>query len=141
MLFRSVKGTNIVASWPDGRNNGTGQHMRHISYRIDCIGDIDTVVLKTEDWGKVGRWDHMRDVYPIEIIRSGMSEAWKKVPVTMEICWTFLHWLEKQKMSEKDVEYIFGEALKWHISSFNAKSSPVPEVWSPLVDKWLNKMG
>jgi hypothetical protein len=39
------------------------------------------------------------------------------------------------------VEYIFGQALKWHISSFNAKSSAVPDVYSPLVNEWLNKMG
>ena len=70
-----------------------------------------------------------------------MSEVWKKSPVTMEICYTFLHWLETLKYDEKTVNYIFGEALKWHITSFNAKSSAVPDVWSPLVDKWLNKMG
>jgi hypothetical protein len=70
-----------------------------------------------------------------------MSEAWKKSPVTMEICWTFLHWLDSLKYDEKTVNYIFGEALKWHITSFNAKSSDVPQAWSPLVDKWLNKMG
>lgn len=59
----------------------------------------------------------------------------------MEICYTFLHWLNSLKYDEKTVNYIFSEALKWHITSFNAKSSPVPEVWSPLVNKWLNKMG
>jgi hypothetical protein len=83
----------------------------------------------------------MTDIYPKDIIKSGMSEAWKKSPVTMEICWTFLHWLEALKYDEKTVNYIFAEALKWHITSFNAKSSDVPQVWSPLVDKWLNKMG
>src|SRR5262249_2823215 len=31
--------------------------------------------------------------------------------------------------------------LKWHISSFNAKSSPVPPEWEPLVNEWLKKMG
>ena len=29
----------------------------------------------------------------------------------------------------------------WHTSSFNAKSSPVPKEWQPLVDEWLKKMG
>lgn len=28
-----------------------------------------------------------------------------------------------------------------HISSFNAKSSPVPEAWEPLVNEWIKKMG
>jgi hypothetical protein len=89
------------------------------------------------EWG----WNHMTDVYPLDIVTSGMSESWKKAPVTMEICGTFLRWLEQEKYDSETVEYIFAQALKWHISSFNAKSSPVPEVWSPLVDEWLNKMG
>ena len=133
-----VRGTNIAAYWPDGRNNGTGPQMRHLSYRIDCLGDVTTDLRKKED--RDG-WNHMRDFYPKDIVRTGMGEAWKKAPVTMEVCGTFLGWLENWKFDSEVVEYIFGEALKWHISSFNAKSSPVPEIWSPLVDKWLNKMG
>lgn len=131
-----VKGTNIAASWPDGSNNGEGPQMRYLGYRLDCLGDVTTPTRtdRTE-------WSHMTDVYHKDIIESGMGEVWKKAPVTMEICWTFLHWLENFKFDEETVEWIFGEALKWHISSFNAKSSPVPDVYSPLVDKWLNKMG
>lgn len=128
-----VEGTKIAAFWPDGRNNGTGTEMRYLGWRLDCLGDMGF----WPEWG----WNHMTDVYPEHIIQSGMGEAWKKAPVTMEICGTFLRWLEKEKYDEKTVEYIFGQALKWHISSFNAKSSPVPEAWSPLVNNWLNKMG
>jgi hypothetical protein len=130
-----VNGTSIAASWPDGRNNGTGPQMRHLGYRLDCLGDMTT------DLWPEKNWSHMTDIYPKDIVKSGMGEAWKRAPVTMEICYTFLHWLERLKYDEKTVNYIFGEALKWHITSFNAKSSGVPEVWSPLVDKWLNKMG
>ena len=130
-----VKGTPIDASWPDGRNNGTGPQIRHLGYRMDCLGDMTTDI-----WPEK-HWSHMTDIYPKDIVKSGMSEVWKKAPVTMEICYTFLHWLDSLKYDEKTVNYIFNEALKWHITSFNAKSSPVPEVWSPLVYKWLNKMG
>ena len=130
-----VNGTVIYATWPDGRNNGTGLQMRYLGYRFDCLGDMTTQFWPDKQWSS------MADVYPKDIIKSGMSEAWKKAPVSMEICWTFLHWLETFKYDEKTVNYIFGEALKWHISNFNAKSSEVPEIWSPLVDKWLNKMG
>jgi hypothetical protein len=83
----------------------------------------------------------MSDVNPQDIIKSGMSEAWRKAPITMEICGTFLRWMEKQKYTEDNVKYIFDQALKWHVSSFNAKSSAVPEQWHPLVDDWLKKMG
>ena len=136
-----IKGTNIAATFTDGTINGSGPHMRYIGYRLDCLGDLDTINFKNDEWGQEGYWCHMRDLYPQEIIRSGLSEAWKKTPITMEICGTFLGWLEDKKFDEITVEKTFGEALKWHISSFNAKSSPVPGVWSPLVDKWLNKMG
>lgn len=130
-----VKGTPIAASWPDGRNNGTGPQMRYLGYRMDCLGDMTT------DLWPEKHWSHMTDIYPRDIVKSGMSEVWKKSPVTMEICYTFIHWLNTLKYDEKTVNYIFGEALKWHITSFNAKSCEVPKVWSPLVDKWLNKMG
>lgn len=33
------------------------------------------------------------------------------------------------------------QSLKWHISSLNAKSSPVPNEWWPQVNRWLNRMG
>ena len=128
-----VKGLPIAAFWPDGRNNGTGTQMRNLGWRIDCLGDMDF----WPEWG----WNHMSDVYPEDIIKSGMSKAWEKAPVTMEICGTFLRWKNRQKYTEDNVKYIFDQALKWHISSFNAKSSPVPEEWRPLVDDWLKKMG
>jgi hypothetical protein len=83
----------------------------------------------------------MRDVYPEQIIQSGMAEAWRHAPVSMEICGTFLSWRDKQGYGEKEVRYIFDQALKWHVSSFNAKSSPVPAEWRPLVDEWLKRMG
>ena len=136
-----VKGTNIAASWPDGRNNGTGQQMRYVGYRVDCLGDYIPEGREKNNWGGTIKSSHMQDFYPREIINSGMADVWKKAPVTFEICWTFLKWLEEFKFDEKVVSHIFNEALKWHISSFNAKSSPVPDVWSPLVDKWLIKMG
>ena len=126
-----VNGTKIASNWPDGRNNGEGDQMRNLGWRIDCLGDMTF-------------WDdfsHMKDIYPQDIIKSGMSNAWKKAPITMEICGTFLMWLQERKYDDETVKYIFEQALKWHISSFNAKSSPVPDKWSPLVDKWLNKMG
>ncbi len=128
-----VKNTKIAASWQDGSNNGTGPEMRNLGWRLDCLGDMGF----WPQW----HWNHMTDVYPRDIVKSGMGEAWKKAPVTMEICGTFLRWLDKEKYNKDTVAYIFGQALKWHISSFNAKSSPVPEVWSPLVNEWLNRMG
>ncbi len=126
-----VNGLPISASWPDGRHNGQGPEMRHVGWRIDCLGDM----------GFWDGWCHMLDVYPQDIIKSGMKDAWKKAPVAMEICGTFKSWMDRDKYDEKTVKYIFDQALKWHISFFNAKSSPIPEQWMPMVNEWLKRMG
>jgi len=130
-----VEGLPIAASWPDGRTNGSGPQMRHLGWRMDCLGDMGFWREQQPDWC------HMLDAYPQDIIKSGMQDAWKKAPVTLEICGTFLRWRDREQYNEKVVKYIFDQALKWHVSSFNAKSSPVPEQWRPLVNDWLKKMG
>ena len=83
----------------------------------------------------------MYDSYPQEIINYGVKDSWKTAPLSFEICGTFRNWKEKQGYNRDDVKYIFDETLKWHISSFNAKSSPVPVEWEPQVERWLNRMG
>jgi hypothetical protein len=40
-----------------------------------------------------------------------------------------------------DLHYIVDQAIKWHVSSFNAKSSAVPKDMWPEVNRWLKHMG
>ncbi len=61
--------------------------------------------------------------------------------MSFEICGTLPSWKNEQGYGAKEVKYIIDQSLKWHISSFNAKSSQVPEEWEPLIDEWLKKMG
>jgi hypothetical protein len=130
-----VEGLPIAAAWPDGRTNGEGPQMRHLGWRFDCLGDLGF-------WrSRLGDWAHMFDVYPQDVVRSGMAEAWRRGPVSLEICGTFLGWRDEQGYGEREVRSIFEQALKWHVSSFNAKSSPVPREWQGLVDEWLKRMG
>jgi len=68
----------------------------------------------------------MTDVYPQDIIKSGMSEAWRKAPVTLEICGTFSSWLQRQKYSKEMVEYAFEQALKWHCHLLMPKALRCP---------------
>lgn len=79
----------------------------------------------------------MYDAYPQQIIECGMADAWRKAPVSFEVCWVMQHW----KDQGWDIDYIIEQSLKWHISSFNAKSSAVPREWRPVVDQWLKRMG
>jgi hypothetical protein len=83
----------------------------------------------------------MYDYYPESIIKFGVKNDWKKAPISLEICGTLFRWKDEEKYNQQQVKYIFDQTLKWHISSFNAKSSPVPPEWEPLVNDWLKKMG
>lgn len=96
---------------------------------MDCLGDLGD--------GPDDRWSHMYDFYPQAIINCGMKDAWEKAPVSLEVCWVVQHW----KNQGWDIDYIIDQSLKWHISSFNAKSSAIPADWEPQVDRWLKSMG
>ena len=94
---------------------------RPVGWRVDCLGDMG---------GFSKTWSHMNDYYPQTLIQTGLQEAWRRAPVTMEVCWVMQHW----KDQGWDIDHIIDESLKWHISSFNAKSSPVPAEWWPQVE-------
>jgi len=131
----SFKKTPIIALLMDKQTNMYADSQIPVGWRVDCIGDLG--FWATEQNG----WTHMYDFYPREIINCNVQDDWKKSPVSFEICGTFLNWRDVQKYNREQVKYIFDQSLKWHISSFNAKSSPVPPEWSDLVDEWLRRMG
>jgi hypothetical protein len=133
---RHFRKTPLVMLLTDPETNRYGLSQADVGWRVDCIGDLGFWATKEN-----GGWAHMYNYYPQGIINDGMRDAWKKAPVTLEICGTFKRWKEKEGYTVEDVEYIIGETLKWHISSFNAKSSGVPEEWWPQINDWLKKMG
>jgi Domain of unknown function (DUF4832)/Beta-galactosidase len=120
--------TPLVLQLKDERATRYALSKRPVGWRVDCLGDMG---------GFSKTWSHMNDYYPQELIRTGMQEAWRTAPVTMEVCWVMQYW----KNQGWDVDHIVDESLKWHISSFNAKSSAVPAEWWPQVNRWLKKMG
>ena len=125
----------LIMLLTDEKTNKYGLSQANVGWRVDCIGDLGF-------WAEEqGGWTHMYRYYPQGIINFGMKDAWKKAPVSLEICGTLKSWKEKQGYNADDVDYIIDETLKWHISSFNAKSSGVPEEWWPQINRWLNKMG
>ncbi len=124
----SFRKTHLVMLLTDAKTNGYALSRANVGWRVDCLGDMG---------GFSPTWSHMNDYYPQAIINFGTAEAWKKAPVTLEVCWVMQHW----KDMGWDVDHIIAESLKWHISSFNAKSSPVPKEWQPSVDSWLRVMG
>jgi hypothetical protein len=120
--------TQLVLQLKDERATRYALAKRPVGWRVDCLGDMG---------GFSKTWSHMNDYYPQELIRTGMQDAWRRAPVTMEVCWVMQYW----KNQGWDVDHIIEESLKWHISSFNAKSSAVPAEWWPQVNRWLKKMG
>lgn len=121
--------TPLVMLLTDEKTNGYAIAKHDVGWRVDCLGDMGGF--------SNPNWSHMQDYYPQGIINFGMQNAWEKAPVSLEVCWVMQHWMDKGW----DVDYIIDQSLKWHISSFNGKSSPVPAAWKPNVDRWLKKMG
>lgn len=99
-----------------------------VGWRADCLGDVG---------GFDAKRNHMTDIYPEAIQNLQLGEQWKTAPVSLEACWVMQHW----KDQGWDVNYIIAQAIKWHASTFNNKSSAVPEAWWPLVNDWLRHMG
>ncbi len=126
--LESFPRTPLVLQLKDERATRYALSKRPVGWRVDCLGDMG---------GFSKTWSHMNDYYPQELIRTGMQEAWRTAPVTLEACWVMQFW----KNQGWDVDHIIDESLKWHISSFNAKSSAVPADWWPQVNRWLKKMG
>jgi hypothetical protein len=121
--------TPLVMLLTDEKSHKYALARRDVGWRVDCLGDMG-------GFGN-GQWSHMLDYYPQAVIKFDMQDAWKKAPVNFEVCWVMQHWKNKGW----DIDYIIDQSLKWHISSFNGKSSPVPAEWKSNVDRWLKRMG
>ncbi len=106
---------------------------RGAGWRLDCWGDMRGQYW--ESWGR--RWSHMLDFYPLQLVRAGAQEVWRRRPVSLETCWTPLYWKEHNF----DLDYILEQALRWHASSINIKSSPIPPEWRAKFDEFQKKIG
>lgn len=107
-----------------GTDHGAG-------WRLDCLGDM-----------RMSSADRhfepeMLDVYPQQIVRTGIQEVWRRSPVSLESCWVPAYWKEQGW----DVDYILEQALRWHVSSVNIKSSAIPREWKANFDAFQKRMG
>src|SRR4051812_26720884 len=104
---------------------------RGAGWRLDCLGDLrtksDNPYFEPE----------MLDIYPQQVVRAGIQDVWQQRPVSLEVCGTVSEW----KKDHFDLNYILEQALRWHVTSVNLKSSPIPDDWKPAFDDFQKKMG
>jgi hypothetical protein len=130
IYFDAFKRTPLLMNFdePNALAYGTG---RGAGWRLDCLGDMG------RQWKDRPTFSHMLDFYPQQIARMGIQDVWQRSPVSLETCWVPAFWKEKGW----DVDYIFSQALRWHVSSVNVKSSPIPVEWRSKFDEFQKKMG
>ena len=104
---------------------------RGAGWRLDCLGDMRT---SSDDPYFPAE---MLDVYPQQVVRAGIQDVWKRSPVSLESCWVPGYWKEKGW----DAKYILDQALRWHVTSVNIKSSAIPQEWKGLFDEFQKRMG
>ena len=82
-----------------------------------------------------GEPHHVHEKYPpaMEVLK----DTWKISPVSLETYWWIGEWMRKGW----DIDELIDISLKWHVSSINAKSMPVPWEWKEKIDYWIEKMG
>ena len=100
-------------------------------WRLDCLGDMRM------QSGERTFEPEMLDVYPQQIVRTGIQDIWKRSPVSLETCWVPGYW----KQQGWDVDYILEQALRWHVTSLNVKSSAIPPEWKDRFDAFQRRMG
>ena len=66
-----------------------------------------------------------------------MGDIWKQGHVSFEAYW----WLGEWQRQGWDLDKIMQTLSAWHISTFNAKSLPIPFEWQDKIDAWIAKMG
>jgi hypothetical protein len=82
-------------------------------------------------------WGAMLDQYPEEMAEAGIQDVWRTAPVSLETCWVPGGWVK----SGWDVHYILEEALRWHVSTVNVKSSAIPAAVKTEFDDFQRRMG
>jgi hypothetical protein len=97
-------------------------------WRLDCWGDM----------GRPGRnFAHMLDMYPQQIARGGLGDIWRRSPVSLEVCGTPGSW----KKMNYELKPILDQALRWHASTINLKSTKIPDEWKKDFEQFQKQIG
>lgn len=124
LYFKAFRNTRLLMNFdePEALAYGTS---RGAGWRFDCWGDMRRT------------WSEMLDFYPQQIARTGIQDVWRTAPVSMETCGVPQSWFDEGW----NIQYIIAEALRWHVSTVNLKSSAIPKAWESEFDELQRKMG
>ncbi len=100
-------------------------------WRLDCWGDLG---------GRGKGMMHMLDMYPQQVVRTGIQDAWQRSPVSLETCGTAMSW-KQWGYSDKDIDYILAQAVRWHATSINLKSVAIPPEWKEKFIEFEKRIG
>ena len=119
----------LSRKWPRAKAGAIGQasvpwltersDQTVIGWRADCIG----------------RPNLTYEMLPPKVEK--MGDTWKKGHISFEAYW----WLGEWDRQGWDLDKIIETLLSWHVSTFNAKSLPIPFKWKDKIDDWVAKMG
>jgi hypothetical protein len=127
LYFEAFPRTRLLMNFdePDALAYGT---QRGAGWRLDCWGDM----------GRPGKnFAHMLDIYPQQVVRTGLQEVWRKSPVSLETCGTPGSWHQQNY----NLDYILEQALRWHASTINIKSTALPAPWKGKFEEFQKKIG
>ncbi len=99
---------------------------------IQSLAKSNKVGIRADGFGEA---NHINNLYPPCIEK--ISDLWKICPISFESYWWIGEWYRKGW----DIDKLINLSLDWHISTFNAKSMPVPMEWKDKIDYWVSKMG
>ncbi len=108
---------------------------RRIGWRADCFGDLHLTSGRGVPHGL--SWNHTLDAYPKLIQTNGVKDAWMTAPVTMETCGNVATWF----MDGYDLDTIFREGYRYHMSVFMPKNVFFPAAWMDKLIEFDKKIG
>lgn len=107
-------------------------------WRADCFGDAPGMCSPPDEFTPFPlAYDHMHDVYPRQVVTSGAQDAWETAPVHMETCGVPMRWYQTQR----DIDFILQQGLKYHTSYFMPKSTALPEAWMEQLKDFCRQIG
>jgi hypothetical protein len=125
--FDAFRRTPLLMNFDELRALDYGVH-HGAGWRLDCWGDM----------GRPGRnFAHMLDLYPQQVVKAHAEDVWQRSPVSLETCGVPADW----KQNGFDLNYILEQALRWHATSINIKSTAIPGEWKAAFDEFQKKIG